>query len=141
MKVGQAGRPLRFVHIKSPATRLAETLSKTAYLDPRIEEIRDAKIRDLRDHLHVDKVQVGLFYTAEPGHIRAFSVEWEGDYTERSLARLCFDYKPALIRVRLGNQATEQHGMDIIVKFSNVRNLNIFLDFADPGELFSFFPI
>jgi RNA-dependent RNA polymerase len=82
------------------------TLEKTLYVNPDIEEERAEKILGLQHPLRVDEIQFGVFYRpAYPTYpkmvSRAFSIEWEHSYTQKSLGWLRFEYDHKLIRVEV----------------------------------------
>jgi RNA-dependent RNA polymerase len=101
------GRKLKFYRrSKPPPPGLVETLSKTPYINPDLEEERQDKLRALETKFRVDAVQFGIFYQPrypatenEPLSPRAFSVEWEREYIKDSSAWLRFDYDHKLIRI------------------------------------------
>ncbi|KAH9484125.1 putative RNA-dependent RNA polymerase 2 [Psilocybe cubensis] len=120
---------------KPPPEHLSVTLRKTPYVNPDIEEERQAKVWALDTKLRVDKIQFGIFYQSvypagqkvKPGP-RSFSVEWERDYTRNSYACLHFEYDHKLIRITLGNQLTEQFGCSIAVHFSSIQKVGVGYD-------------
>jgi hypothetical protein len=91
-----------------PWPSLSQTLLKTPFISPDIEEERRGKLDALQEPLRVDVVQFGVFYRPEypirksdPLKTRAFSVEWEQDYVNQSIGWLRFDYDHKLIRVHV----------------------------------------
>jgi RNA-dependent RNA polymerase len=85
--------------------RKAQTLEKTPYLPPEIEEEREEKLQKLDVGLHVDKVQFGIFYRELydlPEASRRFSNEYELSYKNRSAGYLQIEYDHKLIRIRVG---------------------------------------
>lgn len=130
IKVGK--KKLRFYPSSSkPLRGLAMTLDKTLYIDPDIEETRQDKIRALSEYLCVIKVQIGLFYRPGSGANRTFSVERELDL-DKSLGYLFWEYEHKLLRVRLGNNMTEEKGANIVIKFSNIRKWAVDYEFGNP---------
>lgn len=81
----------------------AQTLEKTPYLPPEIEEEREEKLQKLDVGLHVDKIQFGVFYrssTDSPGASRRFSNEYELYHRDRSAGLLQIEYDHKLIRIK-----------------------------------------
>jgi RNA-dependent RNA polymerase len=71
-----------FASSARPGSNLIETLRKTFYTDPDIEEEHEEILRELEDRFRVEAVQIGLFHrTSYPdkGALgpRDFSIEWE----------------------------------------------------------------
>lgn len=94
---------------KPPSPGVVETLRKTPYINPDIEEERHNKLRALEPKFRVDTVQFGIFYqprypSTDKDRLspRAFSIEWERDYIRESIAWLRFDYDHKLIRITVG---------------------------------------
>lgn len=82
----------------------AQTLEKTPYLPPEIEEEREDKLTKLDVGLHVDKLQFGVFYRdrADPPEAsRRFSNEYELSHKNRSAGYLQIEYDRKLIRIRV----------------------------------------
>lgn len=93
-----------------PPTHVVETLAKTPYLDPDIEEERQKTISALDDQLRVDLIQFGCLYRAryptspkERLAPRSFSIEWDQDFTKKSAAWLRFDYDHKLFRITVSH--------------------------------------
>lgn len=83
---------LRFYPSGKLSNAMAETLAKTPYVNPDIEEERSNKLRDLEGEFRVDRVQFGVFYRDKyPSATRSFSVEWQKEYI-KSHASFSFDY-------------------------------------------------
>lgn len=125
-------KKLRFYPSAStPQRGLATTLDKTPYVDPDIEEQRQYKIRALSEYICIIKVQIGLFFRQALRPNRAFSVERELGL-DNSLGYLFWEYEHKLLRVRLGNNMTEEKGANIVIKFSNIRKWAVDYDFGNP---------
>jgi RNA-dependent RNA polymerase len=93
---------LRFYPSGKPSDWMVQTLSKTPYVDPDIEEAHQAKLIILEEDIRVDKVQFGILYRDKyPSNSRSFSIEWERKYIE-SYATLSFEYnyKRLLLQVK-----------------------------------------
>ena len=65
-----------------PSPNLIETLRKTFYTDPDLEEKHEEILRELDDRFRVEAVQIGVFHRTsypEKGALdpRDFSIEWE----------------------------------------------------------------
>ncbi len=92
---------------RKPSDSWIQTLLKTPYVDPDIEEAHQAKLITLEEDIRVDKVQFGILYRDKyPSNSRSFSIEWERKYIE-SYATLSFeyDYKRLLLQVSTFNFA------------------------------------
>lgn len=121
------GRQLRF----HPSGRTVDAalemkLERAPFIDPDIEQERQRKILKLQDRFCVCKIQIGTFYRptdAGPRDSRAFSVEWEMDLRQRSMAWLKFEYDHKQIRIEIGDPATESTQHDIVVKFHNIAKM------------------
>jgi len=101
------GRKLKFYKTKPPRQYLVETLAKTPYVDPDIEEEHQKKTRALETKLRVDAVQFGIYYREQYPpegkktiYPRFFSIEWEHEYVQ-SHASLSFEYDRKLIRINV----------------------------------------
>ena len=82
----------------------AQSLEKTPYLPPEIEEEREEKMQKLNVGLHVDKVQFGVFYRIpgdSPKASRRFSNEYELSHRDRSAGFLQIEYDHKLIRIQV----------------------------------------
>ncbi len=88
-----------------PRSRLVETLKKTPYISPDIEEEHQRKLEALNSKIRVDTVQFGIFHqssysrSSKEAASRAFSIEWEQEYVSNSAAWLEFKYDSKIIRV------------------------------------------
>ncbi|KAI0345277.1 RdRP-domain-containing protein [Trametopsis cervina] len=131
------GKEIRFIISgKKPMPKKAQTLEKTPYLPPEIEEEREEKLQKLDVGLHVDKIQFGVFYrssTDSPGASRRFSNEYELYHRDRSAGLLQIEYDHKLIRIKLGNPMTEEIAHNIVIKFDIIRKLAMGLDFGHPS--------
>lgn len=94
----------------APPTHVVETLAKTPYLDPNIEEERQNTIIALDEQLRVDAIQFGCLYrpkypTSPKERLapRSFSIEWDQDFTKKSVAWLRFDYDHKLFRITVSD--------------------------------------
>jgi len=88
-----------------PWQGVSQTLQKTPYINPDIEEERQRRLYGLQEALRVDAVQFGVFYRPEypihaddPLKTRAFSIEWE---LTQSIGWLRFEYDHKLIRIQV----------------------------------------
>jgi len=71
-----------FASSTKPGSKLIETLRKTFYTDPDLEEKHEEILRELEDRFRVEAVQIGVFHRTsypEKGSLgpRDFSIEWE----------------------------------------------------------------
>ena len=100
------GRKMRFFRSKNkPGRGLQETLEKTPYMEPELEEKREDKLRRLDIGLHVDKLQFGIFYRRPKDPMtasRVFSNEYEISHREKGAGLLWFEYDHKLIRIQVG---------------------------------------
>ena len=82
----------------------AETLDKTPYLPPEIEEEREQILDKLNVRLYVDKLQFGVFYRKAEDSMQAsrrFSNEYELSYRNKSAGLLHIEHDHKLIRIRV----------------------------------------
>lgn len=87
---------------RKPSDSWIQTLLKTPYVDPDIEEAHQAKLLALEGDIRIDKVQFGILYRDHYlSNSRSFSIEWERKYIQ-SYATLLFeyDYKRLLLKVK-----------------------------------------
>ncbi|KAI6030049.1 RNA dependent RNA polymerase-domain-containing protein [Pisolithus marmoratus] len=113
---------------------LEMTLERAPFIDPDIAQERQKKIDALQDRFCVCKVQIGTFYrpdNAGPRDSRAFSIEWEMDLTQRSIAWLKFEYDHKLMRIEIGDPATESTRYDVVVKFHNIAKMALGCSFGE----------
>lgn len=88
-----------------PRPRLVETLKKTPYISPDIEEEHQRKLEAVNSKFRVDTVQFGIFHqssyscSSKETASRAFSIEWEQEYVSNSAAWLEFKYDSKIIRI------------------------------------------
>lgn len=80
---------------KAPPRHLVETLDKTPFVSPDIEEKHAQTLWALEEELRVETVQFGAYFRPEYPGGRWFSVEWEKKY----VAWLKFEYDHKLIRI------------------------------------------
>ena len=77
-------------------------MEKTLYLNPEIEEELEAKLEKLNVGIHVDKLQIGVYFR-RPGDDatkhRLFSVEHVIAPKTRSAGILQFEYERKLLRL------------------------------------------
>ncbi|THG97697.1 hypothetical protein EW026_g4356 [Hermanssonia centrifuga] len=124
---------------RKPDPRTTETLEKTPYLDPEIEEEREAKLEKLDVGLHVDKLQIGVFYRMPedpPNASRLFSNEFEFSHRHKGAGLLHIEYDHKLIRLQLGDPVTEELAYNVVITFANIRKLAIGYDFGNPFACF-----
>lgn len=106
IKMGKA--KLKFIKPQPAVKWMAQTLAKTPYISPDIEEEYEKKLYLLQDELRVDSVEFGTFhrtaYPSRPGERlqpRQYSVEWSQDLAQTSAAWLKFEYGHKLIRIEV----------------------------------------
>ena len=99
------GRKIRLFRTKErPSRGLKETLEKTPYLDPGLEEKREEKLRKLDLGLYVDKLQFGVFYRRPQDPMtasRIFSSEFEWSHRDKGAGLMWFEYDHKLIRIQV----------------------------------------
>ncbi|KAI5993225.1 RNA dependent RNA polymerase-domain-containing protein [Pisolithus albus] len=98
---------------------LENDLVETPSLDPDTQRQIDARANGLA----VCKVQVGTFYrpgTAGPPSPRAFSIEWEMDIQQPSMAWVRLESYLKQIRIEMVDPAKESAHYGIILKFNNI---------------------
>ncbi|KAI0703549.1 RdRP-domain-containing protein [Cytidiella melzeri] len=143
LSVSVKGKKVYFtISSKKPYRKKAQTLEKTPYLPPEIEEEREEKLQKLDVGLHVDKLQFGIFYRKPhdpPDASRRFSNEYELSYKNRSAGYLEIEYDHKLIRIKLGNAMTEDLAHNVVIKFDIIRRLAVGLDFGNPFICFELF--
>ncbi|TBU35633.1 RdRP-domain-containing protein [Dichomitus squalens] len=134
------GRKIRLFRSKDrPSRGLKETLDKTPYLDPALEEKREEKLRKLDMGLHVDKLQFGVFYRRPQDPMtasRIFSSEFEWGHRNKGAGMMWFEYDHKLIRIQLGDKMTEEIGSNVAITFSNIRRMAIGMDYGNPFIVF-----
>lgn len=150
-----SGKVIRFRKGKPAPEYIALTLRKTPYINPDIEEERLKKVSKLGRKFRIDCVQFGIFYTPtypragqKQRSSRAFSVEWERNYSQESFGSLIFEYDHKLIRIivrivallflqvvrimltmiKLGNELTEREGHSIAINFASIQKVGIGYD-------------
>ncbi|KAG6916647.1 hypothetical protein DXG01_005933 [Tephrocybe rancida] len=132
------GKKIKFRRGGFPRPGEAETLKKTPYADPDIEEEHQRKVWELSDKFRVNAVQFGVFYRPnypgndrEPLKPRAFSVEWGHRYDIDSEGWLSFEYDHKFIRITLGSEMKDQIGSSIAVSFASIQKIAVGYD-GDP---------
>ncbi|KAI6110431.1 RNA dependent RNA polymerase-domain-containing protein [Pisolithus croceorrhizus] len=109
-------------------------LERAPFIDPGIEQERQRRILMFQDRFCVSKVQIGTFYRPSNAGLRdprAFSIEWEMDLTRRSMAWLKFEYDHRLMRIEMGDPATESLRHDIVVKFHSISKMALGCEFGE----------
>lgn len=89
---------------KTHLLQVAQTLEKTPYLDPDIEEEREKTLHTLDVGISVAKVQFGVYYRAldaKPSSSRTFSNEYDISYRDKSAGIVSFEYEHKLIRIEV----------------------------------------
>ncbi|PFH51174.1 hypothetical protein AMATHDRAFT_3305 [Amanita thiersii Skay4041] len=114
---------------------IAKRVTKAPFIDPNIAEERQLKLWDLQDMLRIDAVQFGILYRAQyPVNDRdrlaprSYSIEWEHDSTKKSVSWLAFEYDHKLLRIKIGDQATEGTSRRISVPFDIILRIGIGYD-------------
>ncbi|KAI6023039.1 hypothetical protein PISMIDRAFT_595629 [Pisolithus microcarpus 441] len=98
---------------------LEKELVETPSVDPDIQRQIDARANGFA----ICKVQIGTFYrpgNAGPRSPQAFSIEWEMDFQQPSVARLKFERLDKQMRIEMVDPAKESAHYSIIVKFNNI---------------------
>lgn len=96
---------------KQPSRAMIETLAKTPFVEPDIEEAHQKKLAELADQFRVDSVQFGVFYRdqypineKQPLVPRSFSIEFKRDLVDDNVGWLRFEYNHKLIRIMVSFQ-------------------------------------
>ncbi|KAJ3576204.1 hypothetical protein NP233_g613 [Leucocoprinus birnbaumii] len=114
---------------------LIETLAKTAYVDPDVEETHQNKLAELADQFRVDSVQFGIFYRErytdnQKARLppRSFSIECKKDLVNDDVGWLHFEYDHKLIRITICNPVTGQEGYNIAINLSSIQKIAVGYD-------------
>ncbi|KAG2020116.1 calcium ion transporter [Coprinopsis cinerea AmutBmut pab1-1] len=111
-----------------PKKYIVETLAKTPFVSPDIEEKHAKTLEALEEKLRIDTLQFGVYYRPSYPGGRAFSVEWEKNYTVESAAWLHFEYDHKLIRLKLGDELREKIGHNVNISFASIRKIGVGYD-------------
>ncbi|KAI0782232.1 RdRP-domain-containing protein [Abortiporus biennis] len=106
---------------REPDNKLRNSLNRTLFLDPGVEEQRERILERLNSLIHISSTQIGVFYRNDddlPNTPRSFSIEYE-----THTARMWFEYNRKLIRIQLGEPIRDQDAYNIVIAFSNIRRL------------------
>ncbi|KAA1469185.1 RdRP-domain-containing protein [Dentipellis sp. KUC8613] len=128
------GRRIKIVPTRRKVPNgLRQTLEKALYVGPEKEKEHDEIVYELNKSLRVAKVQFGVWFKPNdaPQASRQFSIEYEADYTQKSVAWLDLKYDHKEIRVELGERMTEEQAFSVVVKFSSIRKMGIGFDFGN----------
>lgn len=98
------GRKVKFyISNRSLSKEWLQTLSKTPFVDPDLEEEHENTLRALEGELRVDVVQFGVFFRETyPSKSRSFSIEWERKFIE-SNASLSFEYDHKVVLLKVSS--------------------------------------
>lgn len=97
-----SGKKVHFRKLgQSPRPYIVETLAKTPFINPDVEEKHLKTLWALEEKLRIDTLQFGVFFRPSYPGGRAFSVEWEKAYVDSGQAWLHFEYDHKLIRIRV----------------------------------------
>ncbi|THH11989.1 hypothetical protein EW145_g298 [Phellinidium pouzarii] len=141
----RSGRSRRILMRESnhrPSKGILETLKKVSYQDPSVDRDRDDKLLELSASLRVDKLQFGVWLQNPPQQLcpglqlqnsarcrMTFAVEWEKDYTAIGNAQLSLELEHKLIRIQLGDPSLDDEAHSIVIKFSNIQQMWIGIEF------------
>lgn len=116
-----------------------EALRKIPYQDPSFERKRDLKLKELGagstgstfpsfTSLRIDKLQFGIWDrrpdpTTDPEQVGIFCWEWQKEYTSIGNGLIWIEYDRKLIRIQLGNSALDATAQNVVITFSNIRNI------------------
>ncbi|KAI0029218.1 RdRP-domain-containing protein [Vararia minispora EC-137] len=120
-----------------------KVLENAPYISPEQEEKRFRILNELQTRLRVAKVQFGIWYRPKQTGFtipdRAFSVEYQRDYTSHSAAYIEAVYDHKLLSIELGDRFTEEDCKFIKVKFTSIKKLGIGFDFGNPFIIFDLY--
>jgi len=147
-----AGKKLKFFRSHKPPPRhLSETLDRTPFVPPDIEERFVKTVWALDESIRVQTVQFGTYFRETYPGGRSYSIEWSKDYKTKGSAWLRFEYEHKLIRIKvsatswylivvslscgqqIGDEMTEHLGYTIAINFASIRTIGIGYDF-EPCE-------
>ncbi|RXW21516.1 hypothetical protein EST38_g4325 [Candolleomyces aberdarensis] len=124
---------------KAPPKYLIETLEKTLFVSPDVEEKHAEIVADLEHPVRLESVQLGLYYRPTSSSGRAFSIEWparEDQESYTATSRLKFEYDRKLIRITLGDMMTDLQGRTIAINIASINRIGVGHDFAKPYACF-----
>ncbi|KAI0045365.1 RdRP-domain-containing protein [Auriscalpium vulgare] len=114
-------------------------LEKAPYIQPEQAQERQEILRELDKRLRIEKVQFGVWYkppSSPASQGRAFSVEYQRDYLQKSAGYLEIVYEHKEILLELGERMTEEQAYAVKVKFSSIRKMGIGFDFGKAFIIF-----
>lgn len=116
-----------------PGSTLIETLRKTFYTDPDLEEKHEEILRGLEDRFRVEAVQIGVFHRTsypERGALypRDFSIEWEKICTGSGPSGwLTFEYDHKHFQITM-QSISETYGKAISIEFASIQKMAVGYD-------------
>ncbi|KAI8980167.1 RdRP-domain-containing protein [Trametes punicea] len=121
-----------------PPRGLVETLNKTPFIDPTLEEEREERITRIGQiGIILDAIQFGVYFRRQndpPTANRLFSNEYEIRRWDTFSGRLCLDYDHKLLRIEMGNCVTDDTSDHIVVDLANIKKTGYGVDAA--GEYY-----
>ncbi|EIW57530.1 RdRP-domain-containing protein [Trametes versicolor FP-101664 SS1] len=112
---------------KRPSRAMVESLLKTPYIDPTLEEERAVLVGRIGQiGIVLDAIQFGVYYRRPddpPEANRRFSNEYEIRRTDTFAGKLCFDYNHKLLRIEMGNSVTEYNSTHIVTDTDNIKKV------------------
>ncbi|KAJ2933930.1 hypothetical protein H1R20_g3155, partial [Candolleomyces eurysporus] len=133
-------RKLRFNKSNKPPRKdVTETLEKTLFVSPDVEEKHSKIVADLEAPVRLESVQLGLYHRPNGSSGREFSIEWpprddRESYTAAS--NLKFEYDRKLIRITLGDMMTDRQGRTIAINIASINRIAVGRDFGKPYACF-----
>ncbi|KAJ8457282.1 hypothetical protein ONZ45_g18370 [Pleurotus djamor] len=125
LKMGKA--KLRFYPEGVPLNWKQQTLARTPYVDPNVEEQHERITRNLSDAIRLDAIQFGTYYRPaypssekDPLAPRAFSIEYEKDLVS-NIGWLRFAYDHKLLYIEVGDPSRENYGFRISIPFHSIK--------------------
>ncbi|OSD06554.1 RdRP-domain-containing protein [Trametes coccinea BRFM310] len=112
---------------KPPRRRTIQVLHKTPFIDPTIEEEREARnYRIGQIGIVIDAIQFGVYFRRPddpPTANRVFANEYEIRRMDTFSGRLCLDYDHKMMRIEMGNCVTDKTSEHIVIDLSNIKKI------------------
>ncbi|KAI9060668.1 RdRP-domain-containing protein [Trametes sanguinea] len=110
---------------KPPRRGTVQFLHKTPFIDPAIDEEREARnYRIGQIGIVIDAIQFGVYFRRPddpPTANRVFANEYEIRRMDTFSGRLCLDYDHKLMRIEMGNCVTDDTSKHIVIDLPNIK--------------------